>query len=356
LVSPLALSDHPRTTTIAAPATTRIRRSSAHYDGALWMTTTAMPFARDGGWMRTPINAGRPFRRDQASDLGLNAYRLTRDVAAGLLRRPLRQVYVDGTTADDRDQRIACLALVLPEHAVVWGRSAAWVWGVNGFGPDERHLMTPEYVVPHHRGRKRDRRVRVVEAALTAPDVVELGALRLTSPTRTALDLARHLHRPWALAALDAFTSTGLVGVSELNAGLPRLFHHPGVVQARELVRLVEPKTESWGESVLRLRIIDAGFPRPEAQIEILAPDGRVLYRIDLGYPQLRIGIEYDGEDHHGTRAQQQHDEARRRDLGRRFGWTVHGYGRGAVLGRRPGVELAVGELLSLTPRLPRRW
>jgi hypothetical protein len=46
----------------------------------------------------------------------------------------------------------------------------------------------------------------------------------------------------------------------------------------------------------------------------------------------------------------------RRSDLRERFGWDVYGFTRGDVLGRRPGLELFVGGLLGLEPRLPRRW
>ena len=306
--------------------------------------------------MRVPVNAGQPFRRDQAADLGFTRHGLTRAVSCGLLRRPLRSVYVDDSVPDTRDLRISSLVLVLPDHAVVWGRTAAWVWGVDSFGPDEQDLVVPEYVVPHHRGRKRDAGVRPVEARIAVEDVDVVGGIRLTSPSRTALDLARHLDRPWALAALDAFTHDGLVTTPELEARLPALFHHPGIVQARELVPLVEPKTESWGESVLRLRVVDAGFPRPEPQIVIEDNTGRQVYRLDLGYRERRTGLEYDGEQYHGARQQQASDRARRDDLSRRFGWQVYAFTRGDVLGRQPRVELAVGELLGITPRLPRRW
>jgi len=198
--------------------------------------------------------------------------------------------------------------------------------------------------------------VRVVEAFLASRDVTERGGLRLTTPVRTALDLARHLTRPMALAALDAFTHAGLATVGELTSDLGPLKGFPGIVQARELVALTEPLTESPGESWLRLRIIDAGFPRPHAQIEVVDAYGRVVYRIDLGYPGLRLGFEYDGQEFHGSGEQQAHDTTRRDDLARRFDWPVYGFGRGDVLGRKPRVELAVGELIGREPILPRRW
>jgi hypothetical protein len=198
--------------------------------------------------------------------------------------------------------------------------------------------------------------VRVVEAQLPPGDVSQTQGLRLTTPQRTAIDLARHLHRPMAMAALDAFAHAELVTVAGLTAGLGPLKGFRGIVQARELVARTEPLTESPGESWLRLRIIDAGFPPPHAQIVVVDAYGREVYRIDLGYPGLRLGFEYDGQEFHGSDQQRAHDAARRDDLDRRFGWRVCGFGRAEVLGREPKLELAIGELIGREPILPRRW
>lgn len=305
--------------------------------------------------MQTPINHGQPFHRRMAGQLGFTPHQLSRAVASALLRRPLRAVYVDAATPDSRDLRIACLRLVLPPRAAVWGKTAAWIWGIDSFAPGDQSLLDPECAVPHHRGRLRYNSIRTVESKLPHTDIVEIGGLRVTTPRRTALDLARFLARPMALAALDAFTHAGLVTRVELTAGIDTLYRHPGVKQARELVAYVEPRTESPGESWLRLRIIDAGFPRPEAQIRLFHPDGSERYRLDLGYRRPRIGLEYDGEAYH-SQHHQQHDERRRKEIERDFGWSVWGFGKGDVLGRHPAVELAVGELLSQEPLLPRRW
>ena len=50
-------------------------------------------------------------------------------------------------------------------------------------------------------------------------------------------------------------------------------------------------------ESRSRQLVIDAGLPAPEPQLELLLPNG--FRRLDMGYRQHRIGIEYDGEDFH---------------------------------------------------------
>ena len=84
--------------------------------------------------------------------------------------------------------------------------------------------------------------------------------------------------------------------------------------------------------------------------------DGQQVYRLDLGYPDLRIGLEYDGVEFHDPAEARRRDAARREDLRRRFGWDVYGFDRGHVWGLQPHVELAVGSLLGQEPVLPRTW
>jgi len=301
------------------------------------------------------VNNGSPFHCRAAAMLGFTPKQLRLAVRGQILRRPLHSVYIDNRVLDTREVRLACLVLVMPEHAVVWGRTAAWLWGIDAFAPDEQLLLVPECIVPHHQGRPAYADVRVVEGYLAPDAITNMGGVRVTTALRTALDLARRLPRPMALAALDAFAHARLVTLVDLKAGLRLLRHHPGIRQARELVALTEPATESVGESWLRLRIIDAGFPHPEPQIR-LYDRGVERYRLDLGFRSLRIGLEYDGELYHGALDQRTHDEQRRMMIKRDFGYDVFSFGRGDVLGRVPTVELTVGELLSLEPQLPRRW
>ena len=72
-------------------------------------------------------------------------------------------------------------------------------------------------------------------------------------------------------------------------------------------------------------------------------------YRLDLGWPERRVAVEYDGEEFHGTPEQRVHDERRRATL-ERCGWTVISVGSGEVLGRSLALERGVGELLGLEP------
>ncbi|WP_342741223.1 hypothetical protein [Amycolatopsis xylanica] len=77
-----------------------------------------------------------------------------------------------------------------------------------------------------------------------------------------------------------------------------------GVHRARMLAHLATGKADSPPESFLRLVVVEAGFPVPEAQFEIRTIDGRSLYRLDLAWPAVRIGLEYDGFAAHEDRAE----------------------------------------------------
>jgi very-short-patch-repair endonuclease len=258
---------------------------------------------------------GKAFTSRQARAAGMSRRQLTGLVAVGRVRRMLHDVYVDATVPDTVELRCEGVALVLPPAAVVCRRTAAWLFGFDAYAPDQRdECLVVECVVPARLARVRRDGVRG-----------------------------------------DDFCHRGLTTVPQLSACAERFAGGRNIAIARRLIRWAEPLTESPGESWLRLRILDAGFPRPDAQVRILDASGRLVYRLDLGYRELRLGLEYDGQEFHDSAEDREHDARRRQRLDREFGWETHGFGRGDVLGRVPTVELVVGGLLGLEPRLPRR-
>ena len=86
------------------------------------------------------------------------------------------------------------------------------------------------------------------------------------------------------------------------------------------LIDLATGRAESPQESWLLRRVVDLGFPVPEANLPVLDIDGRELYRLDLGWEELRIALEYNGYAAHAGR--EEADEARRRNIEQR-GWIV---------------------------------
>lgn len=304
---------------------------------------------------------GLPFTRAEARDAAVDAHALRRLRQLGLVRAVVRGVYVDSAAEDSLALRAAAVAKVAPDDAVVCRRTAAWLFGVDALAMQElRTLPKVDFV------RQRTTRALKSSAAsghsqtLLPDDVIEWHGLRVTSPVATAVHLARHLDRPFALSSLDAMVRAELVTAAGVRAAVLRYPHHPGIRQARELASLIDPAAESPGESWLRLRMIDAGFPAPIPQVTI--KDGLREYRVDLafldplpGRTDRRLALEYDSDQWHSTREQIEADESRRARLGR-LGWEVRSVRRWEVWGSDAKLERAVGELLGMEPRLPRGW
>ncbi|TVT48576.1 DUF559 domain-containing protein [Amycolatopsis rhizosphaerae] len=93
-----------------------------------------------------------------------------------------------------------------------------------------------------------------------------------------------------------------------------------GTLRGLALLDLATGLAESPPESWLLLGLVDAGLPVPEQQVSILDLKGNEVYRLDLGWREARIAVEYDGYEAHEARGEQ--DAARDEDL-RRRGWIV---------------------------------
>jgi very-short-patch-repair endonuclease len=83
-------------------------------------------------------------------------------------------------------------------------------------------------------------------------------------------------------------------------------------------------------ETRMRVPLVLAGIP-PEVQ-HVVVVNGR-RYRLDLAYPELRIAVEYDGEEHR-TQARARRDLVREADLAS-AGWRILRFDAAVVM-RRP--------------------
>jgi hypothetical protein len=276
---------------------------------------------------------GLPFRPHQVGR------KLKWLLGLGEIRQVLKGVYVDVRVPDSQQLRADSLRLLTPPDAVVSGAATAWLHGLHttALGPTE--LVEAQWV--------RD-----------APDVVEIHGLRVTSPVATAVELSMRIPRPFALSAVDAFLRSGQADLVALRAASTAYERHPGYRQGQDVLRWADRRAASPGESWLRLRLIDAGFGRPDLQVRV---DGNErTYRLDLGYPGRpvdgrRLGLEYDSDQWHSSKKQQSKDETRRTELDA-LGWHIISVRRPDLWGSYPALELAVGSFLCQQPRLPRRW
>ncbi|MCW2824309.1 MAG: hypothetical protein JWQ91_1226 [Aeromicrobium sp.] len=300
------------------------------------------------------LNDGFPFTVLQGRDLGFAPKELRRMHDEMVLRREFRGVYVDARVPDSRRGRLRAISLVTPDNAVVCDETAAWVRGLDVFSPGTRHDFTPAIVVRHGGARISRPGSRGRQAIISPDDIEFVDGLYVTTAVRTVSDLLRKMYRPYALAAADAFAAAGLVVVQDVNEYVARLKGFRGIVQARSLAAIIEPKTQSPGESWQRLRMLDAGFPPPDPQFEIVDDFGRSYY-IDLPYPDLLIGAEYDGREFHTDEAHRLHDSERRDYLSEIYGWRWVIGNRSRIFGPDTSFEDELGALLGIKP-LSRWW
>jgi hypothetical protein len=292
-----------------------------------------------------PMPLDRPFTTAAAEAAGVARHTLGLLVKEGLLRRILRGVYAVTQLPDGIRLRAQALALVTPPDAAVTDWTACWLH--TGVLPPGDHLHVPPISIFRSAGMGRIRNALCDsgERGFAQGDVTWVGGVAVTTPLRTAYDLGRLARRDWAIAALDALLRLGHFDRVELLDGVERFRRQRGVVQLRDLAPRADGRAESPGESVLRLRWTDLStLPQPEPQVEVLLPDGRVIYRIDLGVRGLLLGVEYDGEEHHSSAEDREHDRMRRRDLAERFDWLVIPVTKANVFGAGRDIERILHE------------
>ncbi|CUR53926.1 conserved hypothetical protein [metagenome] len=269
-----------------------------------------------------PVPVDRPFSFAETRRWGLDRRVLSRWVSQGLLMHPIEGVYYAAQLTDSLGLRLECLKLVVPADAVVTDRTAGWLHGAPMVLAPGDHQVVPRASVFRPPGyRLRNPLAASGERTLAPDDVMELAGVKVTVPLRTACDLGRLLRRDQAFAALDALTRLGAFDRDELLERTRRYRGYRGIRQLRELAPLADGRSQSPGESILRLRWLDCGeLPSPTLQFEVAGPTGPFF--LDLSVPELRYAAEYDGEQWHGPE-QRKHDAARREWVRTRLGYEV---------------------------------
>lgn len=157
--------------------------------------------------------------------------------------------------------------------------------------------------------------------SLRPEETTRVAGIPVTTLTRTAFDLGRHLPRGRALERLDALmraTPFSADAVTFLAAQRPGA---RGVRRLRELLPLVDGGAASPRETWLRLLLLDAGFPRPTTQIPLCDRSGLTAV-LDMGWEEFRVAAEYDGDQHRTDRKRYVWDQRRSRFVDG-LGWHV---------------------------------
>jgi hypothetical protein len=244
--------------------------------------------------------------------LGLvSRYEFETVLKAKYLERIWQGVYCLGEPTDELRLRGIDLSCDGPV-AVCLGTAAAR-FGFDTEEPRELHVLNPR----GHQLRPVDG--LVVHRRDDAP-LVMAGDRPATAPAWTAVEVARSLRRPRALATLDAALRSGC-NRGEIWRAATQQAGRRGIVAVRELLPFADPLAESPMESEARLVMIDGGLPMPDLQFEVVDGNGE-LRRLDFAWPEQRVAVEYDGVDWHSD-PEAMRNERRRRAALLDVGWTV---------------------------------
>ncbi|MEW2473946.1 DUF559 domain-containing protein [Micromonospora gifhornensis] len=220
----------------------------------------------------------------------LTARRLRTRLSREELRRVRRGVYSD-QPVDDEDE-LRALLLCLPAGTMLARQTAARRHGFGVLRDDLVHVQVPPSVPkPRLPG-------LVVHHCVLPVQPVLVQGLPCVPAARCAVDLARTVSRFDALPVLDSALRAEAVTPDDLLAEVSAHRGLRGVRQARELVPLADGRAECRQESQLRLVLLDGRLPPPEPQLWVPDRYGALRYRLDLGYRERRVGIEYDGLTH----------------------------------------------------------
>ena len=236
---------------------------------------------------------------------------LAAHLQAGAIERVWHGVY--SRQPPDLGMRLAGLDVMTGRRIVVCLHTAAQIYGF-GIQADPRiHILDPGL-------RVRPNAKLMVHQRVGAP-LRRVDGRLLTAPAWTAVEIARLLRRPRALATLDAALRCGACTRGELDAAIREQKGRRGIVKVRELAPLADPRAESAMESETRLVFIDGGLPKPELQYEIVDRCEK-LWRVDFAWPWAGIVAEYDSMDWHANPQAWKCDRMKQARLND-CGWTV---------------------------------
>jgi hypothetical protein len=158
-----------------------------------------------------------------------------------------------------------------------------------------------------------------------------IAGIPVTSPARTALDVGRWYPTMTAVAGIDSLARAVDIKAADVELLAHRYSGRKGIERARRAMELFDAGAQSPKESWLRVVLIQAGLPRPQTQIPVLDEFGSAVAYLDMGWEDVKVAVEYDGEQHRTDRRQYIWD-VQRLEMLERLGWIVVR----AVAGDRP--------------------
>jgi very-short-patch-repair endonuclease len=273
------------------------------------------------------------------------AFRGSAAIAAGLVTRGelrgkrFQRLFPDTyiTLPDDGPPDLTLRSLAAYRYVegtgVLSGYSAAEMLGAS-CGP----WGAPAEVTVPRGGQRSPAGLLVHRTSLHPGEITQVKGLTVTSPVRTAYDLARRGDLVEGVVAVDRLANVHRFSPDLLLNFSARYRGTRGNELVSHVLAHADRRAGSPMETRLRMLIVQAGLPRPEVQWVVQDERARTAVWLDLAWPDLMIGIEYEGQDH------TEPDQVLL-DVGRYTGlvdggWRIYRYTKFEIL-RRPDLIVA---------------
>lgn len=200
-------------------------------------------------------------------------------------------VYLRDGAAPTLLQRTKAAWLWTRREGVIAGLAASALHGAKWVADDVPvGLIWPNARPPRGIETRRDR--------LLPDERTTLAGMSVTTPERTAFDLGRLIDGDEAVERLDALGRATRLDRGAVAEVALRHRGSPGMPALHRALELHDAGAESPRETWLRLLLIRAGFPWPATQIPVCDERGYPIYFLDMGWEDVMIAVEYDGDQH----------------------------------------------------------
>lgn len=240
---------------------------------------------------------------------------LTKAQLATQCRRLFPDVYVERDIDVDARSRVKAGWLWTGRRGVVAGFAAATLYG-------SKWVDDARVVDLIHDNRRTPPGIQTHRDHIEEDEIQAAAGMPVTSPVRTALDFGCWYPVTTAVAGIDALARATEIKAADVELLARRYAGRRGIARARQAADLFDPGAQSPKESWLRVVLIQAGLPRPQTQIPALDEFAHAIAYLDIGWEDVKVAVEYDGEQHRSDRRQYTWD-VRRLEMLERLGWIV---------------------------------
>ncbi|MDX6653960.1 MAG: hypothetical protein QOH18_670 [Solirubrobacterales bacterium] len=236
---------------------------------------------------------------------------IDRALAVGRLHPVFHGVYCVGHRYLTPHGRLLAATLACGEGSVVSHGTAAWLYGLGSWKPEEIDVIAPV---------EAGRKIAGIRRRFVPPpegrEVWRRSRVPVTSPARTIVDCAGSDRKGVA----DMVEQAAVLGLLDVLA-IDRVLDGPRRRGAKQLRRVLEPwrryrpgiKIRSRMEAKLLPLLSEAALPIPQTNVRVRA--GRKTYEVDFLWRAEKLVVETDGGRFHDNPAAGSRDSDRNHAL-----------------------------------------